>query len=147
MTDIKIQRALESKGATIGVMSTSWDDAFVTLEDANRKEKIKGETRIPAGKYEIKFREVLSGKTKSYRSKYEWFTWHLELQDVPGFKYIYIHVGNTIKDTDGCILVGRTYDSFSKDKIYNSVVAFKRLYEAVSKKLEEDEKVFIQIID
>lgn len=120
-----------------------------TLEDENREVKIKGETCIPDGLYEIKFRKVLSPKTESYRNKFDWFTWHLEVQDVEGFEHIYIHIGNTEKDTDGCILVQDTANNNQIKKGFNgeSTPAFKRFYNKLKRVLEEGERVYIQVRD
>lgn len=46
------------------------------------------------------------------------------LLDVPGRSYILIHVGNTVKDTEGCILVG--YDRMG-DTVLHSRAAFEDL--------------------
>lgn len=46
------------------------------------------------------------------------------LVDVPGRSYILIHVGNTARDTQGCILVGLTREP---DAVGLSYVAFQRL--------------------
>lgn len=66
-----------------------------TCEDAVRTKKIKRETAIPAGVYEVtltwsnRFQKVLP-----------------LLNDVPEFTGVRIHSGNTKEDTEGCILVG-----------------------------------------
>ena len=107
---------------------------------------MEGETRIPEGLYKVKQRRVLSGLTKKYRAKYPWFKWHFELQDVPGFKYVYIHIGNDDDHTDGCIIVGNSLKSNKVDDINNlgaSTPAFKRLY----KRMQDAFTVEINIIN
>ena len=120
-----------------------------TLEDEQREVKVRGETCIPSGLYEVKFRQVLSDKTKSYRGLFSWFSWHLHLQDVTGFKYVYIHIGNDEKDTDGCILVQDAANNNQVKDGFNgsSRSAFKRLYEQVSEELNNGNKVFIKVKD
>lgn len=120
-----------------------------TLEDQRQVKKVKGETRIPDGKYQVKLRKVLSPLTEHYRDKYRWFKWHLELQDVPNFQHVYIHIGNTEKDTDACILVAD--QSYSDPNDYSSTIgkstqAFKRFYEIAYKTLERaEEDVFLEV--
>lgn len=102
---------------------------------------------VPIGIYEIKKREVLSGLTKRYRKKFDWFDWHLELQDVPNADYVYLHVGNNEGDTDACPLIANTIDftpATSKGFIGESVDGFARFYAIVSELLEND-RVFINI--
>ena len=53
-----------------------------TLEDERRAEKAKGETRIPEGVYNIVKRKVDSPLTLKYREKYDFFDYHLMLEDV-----------------------------------------------------------------
>ncbi len=118
-----------------------------TLEDEFREVKIMHETCIPTGLYEIKQRKVLSPKTKRYRAKFNWFDWHLELQNVEGFENIYIHLGNKETDTSGCILVSDTANNNTVNDAFNgsSTVAFERFYNMVKDELKEGSKVFIRI--
>jgi hypothetical protein len=55
----------------------------------------------------------------------------LHVQDVPGFEYILIHIGNTDKDTAGCLLVGEQAVTSKGDMRVNmSKIAYERLYPA-----------------
>lgn len=107
------------------------DFCAYTLEDEYRADKVAGDTRIPADVYAIDLRREVTPLTTKYRARFpEWFVWHIEVLDVPGFENVYLHVGNSEKDTAGCILLGdsavsnRNADGF----IGNSTQAFKRWY-------------------
>jgi hypothetical protein len=149
--NIKLQRTFTSQelgGYTFGEMY--FDGSTVrecyTLEDEKRAVKVHGETRIPAGRYRVEFRKVLTGKTEKYRHQFPWFSWHLWLQDVPGFQYVYIHVGNTDDDTDGCILVGFGIDK-AGGKISSSRPAFEQIYKKIAACLNNQDEVWIEIVD
>ena len=49
--------------------------------------------------------------------------------DVPDRDNIQIHVGNSLKDTTGCITVGKKYDS--NWNLVSSRIAFNRIYDAI----------------
>lgn len=119
------------------------------LEDEYRSVKVKGETRIPAGRYEIKKRMEVTPLTERYRKKFQWFDFHLELQDVPNFNNVYIHIGNYERDTDGCLLVGNgtLYDPVRQiATLTNSTACYKSLYKLITNWLLVDQ-VFINIAD
>ena len=139
---LKLKRIKNNGDTTIGEM-TAVNYKAHTLEDEPREVKVPGETRIPSGTYEIKERQVLSPLTKRYRKRFDWFKWHLELQDVPNFRYVYIHVGNDDEDTDACILVGYQQASW---QIWESTEAFRDLYFLVVGALQNG-RVFIDIED
>lgn len=143
---LKLQRIKSTEEATLGVLTLDNEFHSFTCEDEKREVKVKGETRIPSGTYKIKHREVLSGKTKRYREKYDWFTWHLELQDVPNFEYVYMHIGNDETHTDGCIIMAETADSKAMT-IGRSTPAFKDLYLKVSHALAYNQDVEITVFD
>lgn len=148
--DLLLQRIAHTENSTYGVLFDHKQEHLSTvIEDTFRKEKVENETRIPAGYYQIKYREVLSGKTKQYREKFpEFFTWHLELQNVPNFEYIYGHIGNSHKDSSGCLLFNEGF--IKKGDTYvgiSSTSAFIEVYEYISQMLDDGIEVWIKIQD
>ena len=118
-----------------------------TLEDEKRSEKVRGETRIPAGTYEIKIRDV-GGFHSRYSKKFgKMHRGMLHVTNVPGFDYILIHCGNTDEHTAGCLLVGDSQENnqIKKDGfIGKSTQAYKRIYPKIAKAIENGEKVTIK---
>lgn len=98
---------------------------------------------IPADVYEVGFRREDTPLTKEYRERYDYFEYHIEIKNVPGRDYIYIHVGNTIEDLDGCTSVGRSAGVYY---VNNSFSTYERLYKRLYKDLE-NYNVSINIID
>jgi len=120
-----------------------------TLEDEHRALKVKGETRIPEGTYEIKLRTE-GGFHQRYSKKYpDIHRGMLHVTDVPGFEYILIHTGNTDEHTAGCLIVGDTQSNngIIKDGfVGQSVNAYKRIYPSIARVLEKGDTVTIQYI-
>ena len=120
---LKVERFHFNDKFTIGKLFIDDEDVKIyTLEDTVREIKgkpvsewkIDGVTAIPSGIYKIEFR---------YSPKFKKVLPHLI--DVEGFEYILIHCGNTDKDTEGCILLGLTWDG-SSDFIGSSKLAFEK---------------------
>lgn len=128
----------------------SVDGAFEchVLEDQRQIDKVSGETRIPEGTYEIGFKETLTPLTEKYRAKFNWFDQHLEIKDVPEFENVYIHIGNSDKHTEGCLLVAdRAWNDPNDYNAYQSesTPAFARLYQRITSSLISGEKVTLTI--
>ena len=136
------------KDATNGMLFIDGVFECYTLEDEVRDVKVMSETAIPLGTYEIKFRNIGGFDTK-YKARYG-TTFHkgmLELQDVPNFKYILIHTGNTDEHTAGCLLLGETQQDLDKGKdgfVGGSGDAYKKMYPKVRDALLNREKVTIE---
>lgn len=154
---LTLQRFSDNRQSTTGLLFKSIDAGGkkqfrllgFTLEDEHRDEKVMGETRIPAGLYEVGFNKADTPLTKKYKAKFpSFFTYHLEVKNVPGFVGIYIHLGNSDIDSMGCILVGDAVDNntIGGGTITNSTQAFTRIYKEISDALEGG-KVFIEIRD
>ena len=147
------RRFIDKQNSTGGYMLVDGEFYNFTLENAAKKEGATDyDTRIDAGTYQVLFRKDVTPLTISYQTKYDWFTWHLEIIGVPGRKNIYIHVGNNEKHTLGCVLVAWVFDATVdeveiEDQQWKSVPAYERLYLKVSEALNQDEKVFITIVD
>tara|TARA_B100001778_G_scaffold246840_1_gene207055 strand:+ start:835 stop:1317 length:483 start_codon:yes stop_codon:yes gene_type:complete len=121
-----------------------------TLEDEARDTKIMSETRIPAGIYELKLRTVggFHGRyTKKYGTKFHKGMIHV--QNVPNFRYILWHTGNTDEHTAGCLLLGDTsQQNINKEGfIGGSTTAYKRVYPIIAKAIESGEQVRVKYID
>lgn len=145
--DLQLYRTFSGETSTVGIFCISGKPFCYTCEDEHRLEKVHGETRIPAGRYEIKYRDE-GGMVKRYKAKYSWHKGMLHLQNVPGFTYIYIHTGNTEADTEGCILVGNgTLLNSGGGTVLSSRVAYHPLYIRISKVLDAGGSAFIDIYD
>ena len=144
LTVVRTQLGLD---ATNGILLI--DDLFecYTLEDQYQTVKVMHETCIPEGTYDIKFRKT-GGFHAKYTERYKNAHYGmLELQDVPGFKYILIHTGNTDEHTSGCLIVGETQQDLEVSKdwfIGSSTVAYKKMYAKVAGQLLQGKDVSIE---
>lgn len=121
------------------------------LEDEHRDVKVKGETRYPAGLYELKILAEETPLTIKHRKDYgPWFEFHIEITSIPNFSRVYIHAGNDETHTDACLLIGDSlYNIFVKAKnpLSNSIQAVKRFYEYVYPELKKGTRVFLEVRD
>ena len=101
---LTLTRMASANGATVGILTDpDGEHLCYTLEDVVREVtgqpvlawKIRGQTAIPRGTYRVTF--VNSARFGPGT---------LNLCDVPGFEAIRMHGGNTVQDTEGCILLG-----------------------------------------
>ena len=150
---LQVLRFSSQKDSTSGLLFDITDGIkflCYTLEDEYREEKIMTETRIPQGTYKIKLRTV-GGMDKKYSKRYPGIhKGMLEVCDVPNFKYILIHCGNTDDHTAGCLLVGDSQENnviIKNGFIGKSSNAYKRIYPNIAKALVRNEEVIIKYVD
>ena len=145
---IQVVRTQFGIDATNGMMFIDGNFECYTLEDQYQAVKVMHETCIPEGTYQIKFRKVGGFHTK-YSARYKNAHYGmLELQDVPDFKYILIHSGNTDEHTSGCILTGNTQQDLDLGKdgmIGQSRNAYERMYRKVSAVLLQGKPVELEV--
>ena len=131
--EMKLTRDLCGESCTEGTLTIDGEFVCWTLEDVVRGagEKIPGDTAIPDGRYKVVV-------THSPR-----FNKELPLLlNVPHFEGIRIHSGNTAKDTEGCILVGRKRVPCA---VQESRLAFDALMHRITAALRNDEEVWIEV--
>ena len=143
--NIRLQRIQKYNDHSEGLLYIDGQLICFTLEDEKRDVKVKLETRIPAGTYEITLRTVGSLHDK-YAKSFPNHKGMLWLRNVPGFEFIYIHIGNTDEDTAGCILVGLSL-SIGNNMISSSRLAYNQVYKRIVQAIEKQERVFIQVVD
>ena len=133
---LELKRIVKKADYTIGKLYVDGKYFCDTLEDKvrdlSKENKVYGQTAIPAGKYEIEM--VNSPK---FSPRFDGARLPL-LMDVPQFKGILIHSGNTTADTLGCILVG-------KNKIIGGLVNSKDTMLSLLAALEDHKKEQILI--
>lgn len=128
--ELLLQRKTEVNNTVLGELFINGSFFCYTLEDKIRDVKIKHETCIPEGSYNIiitpsaRFKEILP-----------------LLQNVPNFSGIRIHAGNTIEDTSGCILVG---SAIKGEMLLYSKITVSRLISKLQTALKK-EKVKIEV--
>lgn len=129
-----LQRTKKAARSTLGEFLVAGRRECFTLEDQFREgPKVKHETRIPAGRYLLKLRKIGESRFDPiYGPKFApgFHQGMVEITGVPGFTDVLIHIGNFIKDTSGCVMVGTTTgtDANGDLSIGNSKVAYQALY-------------------
>jgi len=142
---VNIQRdRYDGKGGVIGTMS--FNDKFVcyTLE-LEWLDNLRRKSCIPKGEYKIKFRDY-GGYHERYKRRFKDHNeGMIEIADVKGRSAILIHCGNTVKDTLGCVLVGKEVDS-RKSIVYKSKKSYEEnVYPLLSKLLKKHKEVYLKI--
>lgn len=119
------------------------------VEDEKRSVKVKGETRIPAGIYELGLRQSPKFSSSYYvdkdgnlsQIKSDRFARAHELiwvKDIPGFEFVLWHWGNTDDDTDGCYIVGSSTSTFNGQKgVGGSRAKYVEIYPIIWKMIKE----------
>lgn len=143
------QRLSAGNESTLSAFFINGKFACFVLEDEKREVKVKGETRIPSGTYKILLRKEGThheSYAKKFPAMHKGMLW---LQDVPGFQFILIHIGNTDADTDGCLLVGDSamQNITQRGSIAGSTSAYERIYPPIAAELEKGNIVTIEIFD
>ncbi len=152
---LELYRYSSQKDSTLGLLFLVNDETnhkdflCFSLEDEKRETKVYGETRIPEGTYQIKYR-----KEGGYHNKYskrfpDIHRGMLQLMDVPFFEYILLHCGNSDDDTDGCLLVGNVISqNITKDGFLGqSTDCYKRIYPIICDILDSQKQLSIKIIN
>lgn len=120
--NITLNRIAKKPKYTIGKLYIDGEYFCDTIEDTDRgltqtmtdaqvkSKKVYGQTAMPTGTYRV----IISYSNKFKRQM-------PLLLNVPGFLGIRIHSGNTEKDTEGCLIVG-------KNKVVGKVIESKDTY-------------------
>ena len=136
---IELVRIAFNSTYTIGKLYVDGKYFCDVLEDVDRgldssmteseilEKKVKGQTAIPTGHYVINI---------TYSPKYKRMM--PLLLDVKGFSGIRIHSGNTAKDTEGCLIVG-------KNKKVGMVLESRDTYQRLFKMMEGQKEITIDI--
>lgn len=149
------QRYSDDGNSTLGLLFKKLDDVKKlhyfcdTLEDEYRDDKVMHETRIPAGRYELKILKQDTPLTLKHRKSYgAWFKYHIEITGIKGFTGVYVHVGNTDDHTSGCLLLGYGSTKINAvQSINNSLLACKEWYSHVYDHLDHGGKACIEFRD
>ncbi|WP_320169734.1 DUF5675 family protein [Maridesulfovibrio sp.] len=94
MKIVELKRVESSDEATLGVLLVDGRAVCWTLEEPWR-DNLPDISCIPAGNYPLMLEFSPSRKRRLWTVK-----------DVPGRSYVRIHTGNTVLDTEGCLLTG-----------------------------------------
>lgn len=125
----KIIRVAEGKQSTLSQLYI--DDIFqcYLLEDKIRDVKIPKQTAIPKGNYTLRL-NTWDGMNAEYRQKFpKLHKGMIEINGLPNFSFVYIHIGNTYRQTAGCPLCGFGFEMVNGDyQVLRSKDAYQMIY-------------------
>ncbi|MCL2689052.1 MAG: DUF5675 family protein [Chitinispirillia bacterium] len=100
LKQVRLTRSKSTESGTFGMLAIDGVPFCVTCE-CPWKSNERNVSCIPVGRYRCEIITRASNGQKAY-----------ELKNVPNRTGILIHPGNTIKDIEGCILLGAQYGDF-----------------------------------
>lgn len=148
---VKVNRVQEYLGSTLSYLQIDGLNLGYGIEPGFNDPKIPGRTRIPAGRYPMRLR-THGGFHERYKNA-KWMPpglhrGMLEICDVPGFTDILFHVGNSKKDTLGCLCPGEEF-IFDDGGFFvtNSRRTYLYCYPLIVDELKRGNPVWIDYID
>ena len=152
--ELKLKRIAKKNGYTIGKLSINGKYFCDTLEDSDRgldssmsldelkRKKLPHITAIPTGRYQVTM-NVISPKFSKYTFYKQYGGGRVpRLLNVPAYSGVLIHCGNTAKDTDGCILVGK---NSKVGMVLDSKITYSNLYPLLEAAYKRKERIFITV--
>ena len=91
---ITVERIVSDSETTVSAIFVDGVFQCFGLEDEFREDKRAGETRVPAGTYDVRLRSVGGFHARYGRKFVDMHRGMLHLQNVPGFEHILIHCIN-----------------------------------------------------
>lgn len=152
---LELNRFYDDGDTTLGVFSINGKAKCFMIEDQAQTKKVRGETRIPNGTFQVSLRHA--GRFhQRYAKKFPGMhdgilcvhnspDWKI-IKDGVSFQYVLIHIGNTDDDTAGCLLPNDTA-TFSTMRGAGSTTAYKKIYPIIRDALKAGEEVTIKITD
>lgn len=146
--DLLVKKIAETPDSTLSVLYVDGAHFCFILEDGHRAAKVKHQTRVPDGTYQLAPRRAGSFFNKYRQQHGHQFVPHL--LNVPGFEYILIHKGNTVADSSGCLIVGDEAGYDHANRVYSiaagkSSQAYLRLYAVLHSAYEAGRTVRITL--
>ncbi len=125
----KIIRVAQGKESTLSQLYINGIFQCYLLEDKIREVKIHSQTAIPTGVFGLKL-NTHGAKNVNYKRVFaKQHEGMIEIVGLPNFNFVYIHVGNTIKDTAGCPLCGFGFQFLDGNyQVTQSIAAYKMIY-------------------
>lgn len=128
----KIIRVAEGKQSTLSQLYINDIFQCYLLEDKIRAVKIQNQTAIPTGNYSLRL-NTWGGKNAEYRQRFpKVHKGMIEINGLPNFSFVYIHIGNNYTQTAGCPLCGFGFEKVNGDYL---VSQSKNAYEMIYPKL------------
>lgn len=132
---------LEAEGIKINTLER-WDGGIKSTSDLMEIYRMKKKKcAIPSGTYRI----VLTCSARfSSRSFYKNYSFGLlpRLLGVKGFEGVLIHVGNSVLDTAGCVLVG---EYCGHGILKNSRINYIKLFRLLKRWWDDGDEIYIKI--
>ncbi len=137
----KIIRIAEGKQSTLSQLYINDIFQCYLLEDKIRAVKIAKQTAIPTGQYSLRL-NTWGGKNVEYRQKFPKFhKGMIEINGLPNFSFVYIHIGNNYRQTAGCPLCGFGFEKIDGDyQVVHSKDAYQMIYPKLLSIAESNDK-------
>lgn len=107
------------------------------VRDLKKEPKVKGQTAIPYGTYEV-ITNVVSPRFKDRSWAKPYGGKVPRLVNVPGFEGVLIHPGTDQNSTSGCLIIGQ-------NKIKGKVINSQKTFYALMSKLKDQKNITITI--
>lgn len=158
--DILVDRYEHGKDYTLSRFTINNLPYGFGVEDEYRKIKVKHETRIPEGTYEMELvqsphfsstfmmnkdyeiKPLAELTTPQLRAEYNRPHLLIHVKNIPNFENILWHWGNTDDDTSGCYIVGsRTGDVNGQRGVLESKKKYREIYPIIARSIATGKRV------